>query len=292
MNFNFMNLNDILQQATQEHWALGHFNFSNLEILKAIIEAVKAQGTYPMIGLSEGERKHVGLKQAVALAKAYEEELGIPIFLNADHSKSVESARAAADAGFTSIHIDASEHPYDINVEMTRAVVEYVKKISPDISVEGELGFVPGESKIENKDITVDESLYTNPDSVSDFIQKTGVNRLAIFVGNVHGIYKTEPKLDIERIRRIRAHMPDHVALVLHAGSGIPNEDMKAAIQAGISNVHINTELRAAFTEGLKKSLTDHPEETTPYKTSQEAMKAVQSIVERNTIVFGGRHRV
>lgn len=285
-------LNSIFQKATREHWALGHFNISNLEILKAIVGAVEAQGTYPMIGLSEGERKHVGLKQVVALAKTYEEELGIPMFLNADHSKSIESACAAADAGFTSIHIDASQQPYDKNVEMTRSVVEYVKKISPDISVEGELGFIPGESKVENKNIVVDEALYTNPDSVADFVQKTGVHRLAIFVGNVHGLHKTEPKLDIERIRRIRANVPEEVALVLHAGSGIPDADIKAAIQAGISNIHISTELRVVFTDSLRKFLNEHPEETTPYKISQEAIKAVQSIAERKIIVFGGEHRV
>lgn len=285
-------LNDILQKATREHWALGHFNISNLEILKAIIEAGTAQGSYPMIGLSEGERNHIGLAQAVALARAYEQELGIPVFLNADHSKSVESACAAADAGFMSIHIDASEHPYEENIRMTQEVVEYVKKISPNSSVEGELGFVPGESKVERKDVVIDETLYTNPDSVADFIQRTNIDRLAIFVGNVHGLHKTEPKLDIERIRRIRANVPARVALVLHAGSGIPDEDVRAAIAAGIANVHISTELRVAFTEGLKKSFSDHPEETTPYKFSQEAMKAVQRIVERKIIVFGAEHRV
>lgn len=285
-------LQQILQKATAEHWAVGHFNISNLEQLKAIIEAMKARGAYAMIGLSEGERKHVGLNVAVAIAKAYEEELGIPIFLNADHSKSVETAVAAADAGFNSIHIDASEHPYEENIQMTKAVVEHAKSIRKDISVEGELGFVPGESKIGTKEISVSESLYTNPDTVADFVERTGVDRLAIFVGNVHGLNKNEPKLDLERIRKIRQNIPARVALVLHAGSGIPESDIRAAIEAGVSNIHISTDLRVAFTEGLRQALAENPQETTPYKLTKIAMESVQRTVENKIIAFKGEHRV
>lgn len=285
-------LNEILQKATREHWAVGHFNISNLEQLKAIVEAMKAQKAYAMTGLSEGERKHVGLPQAVALGASYEKEFGIPMFINADHSKSVESATAAVDAGFRSIHIDASEHAYEENVRMTQAVVEYAKKKSSDISVEGELGFVPGESRVSAKEIRVDESLYTNPDSVADFVEKTGVDRLAIFVGNVHGLHTSEPKIDIARIHAIRANVPPATTLVLHAGSGIPDSDIRAAIDAGIANIHISTELRVAFTEGLKRSFAEKPEETTPYKFSQTSIQMVRSIVEKKIIAFGGGNRI
>jgi ketose-bisphosphate aldolase len=287
-----MKLRDILQQATNERWAVGHFNISNAEQLRAIAEAMKAKKAYAMIGVSEGERKHIGLLEAVALVRATGEEFGLPLFLNADHSKTVESACAAADAGFDSIHIDASEHPYEKNIEMTRAVVEYAKKISPDISVEGEIGFVPGESKVSDKEITIDESLYTNPETVADFVEKTGVDRLAIFVGNVHGLHKAEPKLDVERIRLIRQKISPGIALVLHAGSGIPDEDIRRAVEAGIANVHINTEIRVAFTDALRKELAENPTETTPYKYTDQPMEAVREIVEKKMIVFGGDNKL
>lgn len=285
-------LNDILRRATREHWAVGHFNISNLEQLRAIAEAMKETKAYAMIGLSEGERKHIGLRQAAALARAFENEIGIPMFLNADHSKSVESAAAAADAGFNSIHIDASEHPYEENVRMTKAVVEHVRGISSAISVEGELGFVPGESKVERTTIAIDELLYTNPDSVADFVERTGIDRLAVFVGNVHGLHASEPKLDIARIRKIRAAVPERVVLVLHAGSGISDTDIQTAIAAGIANIHISTELRVAFTGALRKMIEEHAEETTPYKLMKGSMEAVRGIVEMKIVAFGGAHKV
>ncbi|MEK7636507.1 MAG: class II fructose-bisphosphate aldolase [Patescibacteria group bacterium] len=282
----YARLEEILKNASREHYAIGHFNISTLELLQGVVEAVGKTKTPVMIGLSEGERKHIGLERAACLVKTYESELSVPLFLNADHSKSVESACAAADAGFDSIHIDASEHPYEKNVEMTRAVALYVQAISPDISVEGELGFVPGESKIGDHEIKINESLYTNPDAVADFIEKTGINRLAIFVGNVHGLNKNEPNLDIERIRQIRKNAPESVALVLHAGSGIPREDIDRAIIAGIANVHISTELRLAFFDGVRHALVENPKETTPYKFFQNSVHCVSDIVEEKIIAF------
>ncbi len=279
-------LEEILKNASREHFAIGHFNISTLELLQGIVDAVRKTKTPVMIGLSEGERKHIGLSRAVCLIKTYESELGIPLFLNADHSKSVESACAAADAGFNSIHIDASEHPYEKNIEMTRAVVRHVQKISSDTSVEGELGFVPGESKVGDYEVKIDESLYTNPDAVADFIEKTGINRLAIFVGNVHGLNKNEPKLDIERIRAIRKNVPKSVALVLHAGSGIVRDDIDRAIVGGIANIHISTELRVAFSDGLRNALAENPKETAPHKFLQNSIYRVSDIVEEKIIAF------
>ena len=285
-------LSEILRTATHERWAVGHFNISNAEQLKAIVGAARAKKSYVMIGLSEGERAHVGLNVAVALVRAYEEESGMPIFLNADHSKTVESALAAARAGFNSIHIDASEHPYEENVRMTREVVLGAKKISPLISVEGELGFVPGESKSDHTNISVESSMYTNPEQVADFIEKTGVDRLAVFVGNVHGLHKDEPKIDIQRIKDVRMFVPPEISLVLHAGSGIPDEDIKSAISGGIANIHINTDIRVAFTNALRTAIAENPNETTPYKLVKGAMDAVQATVENKIFLFGGENRV
>ena len=134
-------------------------------------------------------------------------------------------------------------------------MVEYAKKISNEISVEGELGYLKGESKIQKEKIEVKPEDYTSPAEAEDFVKKTGVERLAIVVGNIHGISLDEPDLDIERIRDVRARVPGEVALVLHAGSGIPEDQIKLAIAAGIANIHINTELRVAFVNADRKSV-------------------------------------
>ncbi len=276
----------LLERATAEHFAIGHFNISTLEFLQGIVEGVRRTQFPVLIGLSEGERKHIGLHQAVCLVRTHEMELGIPLVLNADHSKSVETACAAADAGFDSIHIDASEHPYETNIEMTRRVVVHAKEIAPSISVEGELGFVPGESKVSDTRVPVDESAYTNPEKIAEFIERTGIDRLAIFVGNIHGLHRSEPKLDIDRIRAIRKAAPQHVALVLHAGSGIMSDDLYAAIDAGIANIHISTELRLLFTEMLRAELQKNPNETTPYKYLASAVHGLADLVEQKIIAF------
>src|SRR3989339_332356 len=197
-------LSEILFQARKNNLAVGHFNISNLEQLRAIMEAAKRFNAPIMIGLSEGERKFVGLKQAVALVKSFKEEYSLPIFLNPDHSHSVESAKMAFDAGFDSVHIDLSSLPFEDNVRGTREVVEYVKSKNPE-------------------DLTM-------PEEAAEFTGKTGIDRFSGAYGNSHGISLDEPALDIERIKAVRQALPKEVAMVLHGGSGIPDEEIKEAI--------------------------------------------------------------
>ena len=204
--------------------------------MRAIVEACKEVGAPAIIGTSEGERHHVGLLEAVALRDAFRNEYGIPVFLNADHSKSVETAKAAVDAGYDSIHIDLSAKPYEENIAGTKELIEYARRVASSkkqvVSIEGELGYLKGESKIQNEKIEVSPKDYTKPEEAKEFVASTGVDRLAIVVGNIHGISLDEPALDIERIRVIRAAVPEEVALVLHAGSGIPDDQIKAAVAA------------------------------------------------------------
>lgn len=287
-----MTLKEILSKATREHWAVGHFNISNLEQLRAIMEAGKNLRAPIMIGLSEGERKAVGLKEAVALVKAFREEYGLPVFLNPDHSKSVESAKTAFDAGFDSVHIDLSAMPYEENLKGTREVVDYVKSRNPNISVEGELGYLRGESKIQKEIIEIKPEDLTEPEQAAEFVEKTGITRFSGAYGNSHGISIDEPALDIERIKAVRKALPENVAMVLHGGSGIPDEQIKEAIKAGIANIHVNTEIRVAFTKALRKSLTENPEETVPYKITLAAIEAVKQKVEEKLKLFNSVNRI
>lgn len=287
-----MTLKEILKKASAEGWSTGHFNASELDQVKAVIEVCVEIGSPAIVGTSEGERKHLGLAEAVALRDAFRKEYKIPVFLNADHSKSVETAKAAADAGYDSIHIDLSEKSFEENLAGSRAVAEYVKMKGGDVSLEGELGYLKGESRIQDEKIAVDRKDYTKPEQAKEFVEKTGVDRLAIVVGNIHGISLDEPNLDIERIKEIRAAVPKDIILVLHAGSGIPADQIKDAIGAGIANIHINTDIRIAYVEGLREGLEKDPEGVAMYKLDKGAIEAMKEVVKEKLKLFGAVNKI
>ncbi|MEW5907727.1 MAG: class II fructose-bisphosphate aldolase [Patescibacteria group bacterium] len=287
-----MKLDEILRKATEEHWAIGHFNISNLEQLRAIMEAAKKLKSPIMIGVSERERKFIGLKQCVALIKAFKEEYDLPVFLNPDHSHSIESAVEAFDAGFESIHIDLSNSPFRENLKGTKEVVDYVKSKNPDVSIEGELGYLRGESKIQRDIIEIKSEDLTKPEEAAEFVEKTGIDRFSGAYGNIHGISVNEPGLDIQKIKEIRRILPKHISMVLHGGSGIPDNQIRSAINAGIANIHVNTEIRVAYTEALRKFLTNNPDEVVPYKIFPSVIESVQKKVEEKLRLFGSMNKI
>ena len=286
-----MSLQEILQRAYQDNWATGHFNISTLEQMRVICRVCQELKSPAIIGTSEGERKYIGLLEAVAMRDALRREFNIPIFINADHSKSVESAKAAVDAGYDSIHIDLSAESFDDNVKGTAEVVEYAKHKSK-ISVEGELGYLRGESKIQKEKIEVRPEDLTRPEEARAFCHRTGVDRFAPVVGNIHGISLEEPALDIDRVKAIRHLLPESVTLVLHGGSGIPAEQMRSAIKAGIANIHVNTDLRVAFAGGLREALEAHPDEIASYKLFPEAEEVMAKVIEQKLKLFGSVNRL
>ncbi|MBI2053666.1 MAG: class II fructose-bisphosphate aldolase [Candidatus Sungbacteria bacterium] len=290
-------LKEILTRARREKWATGHFNFSELDQARAIVEVSHELGCPAILGTSEGERKHMGLGEAVALRDVFRKNFAIPVFLNADHTKSVEAAKKAIDAGYDSVHIDLSALPYEENIAGTKEIVEYARRhetsgMRQEISIEGELGYLRGESKIQQEKIEVKKEDYTDPAQAKEFVERTGVDRLAIAVGNIHGISLDEPVLDIERIRAIRAAVPESVALVLHAGSGIPDDQIRAAIEAGIANIHINTDIRVAFVEGLRKALAAAPAEAAMYKLDAHAVQAMKEVIKAKLQLFGSVKKI
>jgi len=287
-----MTLKGWLTRASKEGWATGHFNISNLEQLHAICEAGKIIGAPLLIGVSEGERDFVGLSEAVAVVSAVREKTEIPIFLNADHSKTVVSAMRAVDAGFDGVHIDLSAKSYEDNVSGTTEVVRYAREVNPDISVEGELGYLRGDSQIQKEVIEIREEDLTDSAQAREFVLKTGVDRFAGVYGNLHGIAANEPRLDIERIKAVKAVLPQGVTLVLHGGSGIPDEQVREAISCGIGNVHVNTEIRLAYTNALRLVLAKNPDETTPYKLFPEVIDAVSHVVSEKLTLFGSVKKI
>ena len=285
-------IKDYFKRTTEEKWALGHFNFSEDEALRAIVESAAELKTPIFFGTSEGERKHIGIKEAVALVKAFREEFSIPVWLNADHTKSFEGVKEAVDVGYDAILADFSVLPFEENIKLTKQSVEYAKSKNPNIIVEGELGYVRGESKVQTEIIEIESEDLTKPEEAARFVTETGVDMLAPAVGNIHGIAANAPKLDFSRIADIKKAVGKNIYLVLHGGSGMNESDFKNAIDAGISMVHINTEIRVAFAETLRKTLQEMPEETTPYKILTPSIEAMKKVIEEKLKIFGSVNKI
>ena len=282
-------LSDYLSQARTEGHAIGHFNFSTADVLRAIVEGARSAGaTSVMVGTSEGESEFIGFAEAVALVKAMREELDFPIFLNADHFKSFELCKEAIDAGYDSVLIDGSRLPLADNIELTQRVVNYARSISKNLSVEGELGYLRGSSEVQEK-VEIGPEDYTKPKEASEFVRETGVDRLAVVFGNIHGIVtEQEEKLDIAHLEKISKTIPE-TFLVLHGASGLSDDDISSAIKSGIVNVHFNTELRVAYTEAIEEAMHPTPggeHETAPHKYLAPAAEEVKKIVVDKTRLF------
>ena len=281
-----MNLNDYFKQAREGKYAIGHFNFTTEDVLRGMVEAAKESGApCVMVGTSEGETGFFGIKEAVATVRALREDLSYPVFLNADHFKSFEKCKEAIDAGYDSIIIDASKLPNEENIALTKQVVGYARSVNPDISIEGELGYLRGSSEVQTK-IEISPADYSKPEEVADFVSRTGVDRMAVVFGNIHGIVTDqEEKLDIGHFSKIVAAEP-RPYYVLHGASGLKDEDITAAIEAGIVNGHFNTELRVAYRNAIDKAFHDNPNETTPYKYLGPAVDEVKKLVASKIRLF------
>lgn len=282
-----MTLHQLHQKALNEKWAVPHFNFSSLAQLNGIVDAGKKLNAPILVGTSEGERKHVGLKQAVALVQSFREE-GLHIFLNADHTKSVEAAIAAFDAGYDSIHIDLSKLSFDENVEGTKRVVDYIKSKNPEVEVEAELGYlVTDSSKIYNEVIEIPEESYTKVEEAIRFVEATHIDRFAPAVGNMHGIALNDKVIRFELIEQLRAALPKNLTFTIHGGSGIHDEDIQKMVQMGFNNAHISTELRQAYTTALRGALTEHPDELSPQVYELPARQAAEALAEGKMRLYG-----
>ncbi len=287
-------LRDLLQQAQQSDAAVGHFNISDLVLLKAVFAAARELNVPVLVGLSEGEREFVGVRQIAAFVRSLREEFDFPIFLNADHTHSLAKAVEAAKAGFDSIVFDLSALPFQENVRQTKQAVETLKAINPSILVEGEIGDIGTGSEIHDAAPDLSKGL-SSPEEAKQFVESTGVDILAPAVGNMHGMLRsmvqgeTKKRLDVERISGIKRAA--RVFLTLHGGSGTDDADLRKAIAAGINIVHINTELRVAWRSGLEQGLAMQPDEVVPYKIRPSAMDSVKQVVSSRLKLFAGeRH--
>jgi len=259
-------LREVIGEYKNARKAVGHFNISDSNQLHAIALASRETGLPAIIGLSEGEREFFPLSHVRALVTIYQAN-GVPLFLNADHTYSLEKAKKAIDDGVDSIVVDGAGLPMEQNMLMVKQVVAYARNAKRDIVVEGELGYIGTSSKQLDalpEGVTL-ENLTTVADA-KEFVGATGVDCFAPAVGNVHGMLKNaaEPRLHPERVKEIAAAVG--VPLVLHGASGNTEEDVKACIAAGIAIVHINTELRVLYRDHVYNFIRSNQGEAAPYK--------------------------
>lgn len=280
---------DIIKEAERKRVAVGHFNISELGMLNAIAEVARELMVPVIIGTSEGEREFIDTREAAALVKTLREEYDQEIFLNADHTHSLEKIKEAVEAGYDAVLFDGGKLPLAENIRQTKEVVEYVRGKSSEILVEGELGYIGSGSTIRKeipKGAAIKPEDLTTPEEAAEFVKETGVDLLAPAVGNLHGMMANapEPALDIDRTKAVR--MASKVPLVLHGGSGNTDADFLLAIDAGVRIIHISTELRAAWRKGMEAGLKEKPEEIAPYKLMGPALDEMKKVVYNRLKLF------
>jgi fructose-bisphosphate aldolase class II len=282
-------LREVIREAEEKKVAIGHFNISDSEQLWAIFNAARSLNVPVVIGVSEGERDFIGVRQAVTLVKSLREEYDHPIYINADHTYSLERVKEAIDAGYDAVIFDGNKVSLEENVRITKETVSYARSVNPEILVEAELGNIGQSSKLLDtipEGAVITEEMMTKPDELSAFVKETGVDLIAPAVGNLHGMMKDgkNPNISPERIRALRE--AGGIPMVLHGGSGISDEDFRSAIKAGIAMVHINTEIRVAYRKGIERGLAKDPDEIAPYRFMSEGVAAVNDVVTERLKLF------
>ena len=264
--------------------AIAHFNISNLDQARAICDVAQELNQPVIIGVSEGEREYIGVTMVRKVIDELNQEYTVPIFLNADHTYSLVKVMEAVEAGYDSVIVDGAKLPYEENVALVRSCVDavrvYEEKTGKRVLVEAELGYI-GQSSSLNTSLPegVSDANLTTVEQAKDFVIRTGVDMFAPAIGNVHGMLvdAEEPKLHIDRLKEIAQTIDQ--PLVLHGASGNTDEDLRAAIDAGIAIVHINTEIRKAFRDGEMAYLDEHPQEVAPYKFGKEGQEEMKKVV-------------
>jgi fructose-bisphosphate aldolase class II len=284
MNYSGKKLKEYILEAKAKGIAVGHFNISNLEGLHAVFNAAKSLNVPVIIGVSEGERDFVGVHEAYALVKSLREENDYPIFLNADHTYSVERVKEAIDAGYDAAIFDGAKMPIEENIKQVKECVVYAREKNPNVLIEAELGYIGQSSKI--LDGVPEGVELTTVADATKFVRETGIDLFAPAVGNIHGMLRDmpDPRLNSERVKEIS--LATGVPLVLHGASGNTKEDIQACIKNGVAIVHINTEVRVAYRDALKKSLAENPDEVAPYKINKADVEAMQAVVTEKLKIF------
>lgn len=300
----------MFKEAYEGRYAIGAFNVNNMEIIQGIVDAAREENAPLILQVSAGARKYAKPVYLRKLVEAAVEDSGLPVVLHLDHGESFEICKACVDDGFTSVMIDGSKLTFEENIALTKKVVEYAHE--KGVVVEAELGKLAGIE--DNIKVTEKEAMFTDPDQAVEFIERTGVDSLAVAIGTSHGAYKFkgEPRLDFERLEKI-THMLPGFPLVLHGASsvlpefvelcntyggnipgakGVPEDMLKKAAGLGVCKINIDTDLRLAMTAAVRKYLAENPSDFDPRKYLGPAREAIKQMVKhkiRNVLGCSGK---
>lgn len=277
----FMPVDDLLKAAEAGGYAVGAFNCNNMEIVQAIVEAAKAEKAPVIMQASQGAIKYAGINFIVEMARVAAAGAGVPVALHLDHGTSFSQVMQCIRSGFSSVMIDGSKYSLEDNIVLTRQVIAAAESVG--VSVEAELGKIGGTED----DITVSdrEAMMTDPEEARYFVEKTGIRSLAVAIGTAHGRYKGEPKLDFDRLKKIKALI--NIPVVLHGSSGVPDEAVQEAIALGVRKVNIDTNIREAFVEAARREIGTNLDEIDPRKILGPARQAAIDIIRQKIRVFG-----
>ena len=285
------NFKEILKKAQEEKFAIGAFNFSTLEQLRAIFEAANILKSPIIVQTSQNEANFLGIDLIVEAVKVFRERYNVSAFLNLDHGKEIGIIKQAINSGYDMVQFDGSNLSFEENLTKTKEVVDYAHHCG--VLVEGELGYLRGSSNMYEETPFVSENDYTDPKKAKEFVGKTDVDFLAISVGNIHGALrsrKNNPPLDIDRIQEINSRLKN-TFLVLHGGSGTSEDDLKQAISAGIVKINVNTDLRNVYTKALRTELQKNKEQIVPYKYLKEPINKLRETIKYKIQLFRSNNK-
>ncbi|PLR79768.1 fructose-1,6-bisphosphate aldolase, class II [Bacillus canaveralius] len=281
-----VSMTNMLNKGKAEGYAVGQFNLNNLEFTQAILQAAEEEKSPVILGVSEGAARYMGgFKTVVKMVEGLMEDykITVPVAIHLDHGSSFDKCKEAIDAGFTSVMIDASHHPFEENVEITSKVVEYAH--SKGVSVEAELGTVGGQED----DVVADGVIYADAKECEELVKRTGIDFLAPALGSVHGPYKGEPNLGFKEMEEIGSLTG--VPLVLHGGTGIPTKDIQRSISLGTAKINVNTENQIASAKAVREVLAANPDVYDPRKYLGPARESIKQTVIGKMREFGSSNK-
>ncbi len=282
---NLVPMADILNKANKEGYAVGGFNINNMEFLQGIIWAAEEMKSPLILQTSEGALRYIGMDYVIGMVEAAIKNANIPVALHLDHGSSFESIMKCIRSGYSSVMIDGSHYPYEENIELTRKVVEAAHAVGVTVEAElGKLGGVEDDLSVDEKDAT-----FTNPDEAEEFVERTGVDALAIAIGTAHGVYAGEPKLDFDRLDVIKKKIK--IPVVLHGASGVPEADVKKSVSLGVNKVNVNTDFQQAFNSEIRDIFTNDPDVYDPRKFCGPGRDAIKAKVIEKIKFLGSNNK-
>ena len=278
-----VNTKQLFKKAQEEKYAIGAFNVENMEMVMAVISAAEEMNSPVIMQTTPSTVEYAGLDYFIENVRVAASRANVPVAIHLDHGPSFELASKAFRAGYTSIMIDGSHGDFESNIKVSKLVADMCR--ASDVSVEAELGKVGGKED----DLDGGDGGLTDPLEAKEFVERTGVDSLAVAIGTAHGMYKGEPKLDLDRLSAIREVVS--IPLVLHGGSGIPDSKVQESIRRGICKVNYATELRIAYTSAVSKYLSENPDTIDPKKYNKAGIEEVKKFVKAKIKVCGSENK-